>query len=39
MLFRSVDHRFVRLPNTEATNLRRIDMLGITCWIQLMDVQ
>ena len=34
----AVDHRIVRLPNAGPTNLRRIDMLGITCWIQLMDV-
>lgn len=34
----AVDHRLERLPNGETDNLRRIDMLGINCWIQLMDV-
>ncbi len=35
----AVDHRLSRLPNTAAGNNRRIDMLGITCWIQLMNVE
>jgi hypothetical protein len=34
----AVDHRLYRLPNGEAGNLRRIDMLGVNCWVQLMDV-
>lgn len=35
----NIVHQIARLPNNESNNLRRVDMLGIFCWVQLMDVQ
>ncbi len=34
----NIVHQIARLPNSESGNLRRVDMLGIYCWVQLMDV-
>jgi hypothetical protein len=34
----NIVHQIARLPNGESGNLRRVDMLGIYCWVQLMDV-
>jgi hypothetical protein len=41
MLRNAIAHRIVRLPLTAnaATNKRRIDMITLECWAQLMDVQ
>jgi len=39
LLRNAVAHQLVRLPTTDATNLRRIDMLSLACSAQLMDVQ
>jgi hypothetical protein len=41
MLRNAIAHRLVRLPLTAnaATNKRRIDMITLECWAQLMDVQ
>jgi hypothetical protein len=39
LLRNAIVHRIVRLPNGETTNIRRIDMLGVNCWAQLVDVQ
>ena len=38
LLRNAVDHKLQRLPNAEPTNQRRIDMLSLLCWAQLMDV-
>jgi hypothetical protein len=35
----AVTHKLSRLPNGDNANKRRIDMLAIACWVQLMDVQ
>jgi hypothetical protein len=32
-------HQLARLPNGEPTKQRRIDMLALVSWLQLMDVQ
>jgi hypothetical protein len=32
-------HKLARLPNGDANNKRRIDMLSMFCWVQLVDVQ
>jgi hypothetical protein len=41
MLRNAIAHQVVRLPLTTgaATNRRRIDMISLACWVQLMDVQ
>lgn len=39
LLRNATTHTVVRLPNTDATNVRRVDMLSLECWAQLMDVQ
>lgn len=39
LLRNATSHQIVRLPTTDATNQRRIDMLSLECWAQLMDVQ
>jgi hypothetical protein len=39
LLRNGVVHQLRRLPNNSATNKRRIDMLTLVCWAQLMDVQ
>ncbi|HEU0037030.1 MAG TPA: hypothetical protein VFQ53_40745 [Kofleriaceae bacterium] len=38
LLRNAIVHRLQRLPNGEADNQRRIDMLSVMCWAQLMDV-
>jgi hypothetical protein len=37
LLRNAIVHRLARLPNGEAANKRRIDMLSVMCWAQLMD--
>jgi hypothetical protein len=39
LLRNGVIHQLRRLPNGSTTNKRRIDMLTLVCWAQLMDVQ
>ncbi len=39
LLRNGVVHQLRRLPNNSTTNKRRIDMLSLMCWAQLMDVQ
>jgi hypothetical protein len=39
MLRNAVAHQLVRLPTTDASNKRRIDMVSLECWAQVMDVQ
>jgi hypothetical protein len=39
MLRNGVVHQLRRLPNGSTTNKRRIDMLTLNCWAQVMDVQ
>jgi hypothetical protein len=41
MLRNAIAHQVVRLPLTTgaATNRRRIDMISLECWVQVMDVQ
>jgi hypothetical protein len=39
LLRNSVVHQLRRLPNNSATNKRRIDMITLMCWAQMMDVQ
>lgn len=39
MLRNGVVHQLRRLPNGSTTNKRRIDMLTLMCWAQVMDVQ
>jgi hypothetical protein len=39
LLRNAVVHRLQRLPNGDANNARRIDMLSVNCWAQLMDCQ
>lgn len=40
MLRNAVAHRVVRLPlSADPTSKRRIDMISLECWAQLMDVQ
>jgi hypothetical protein len=39
MLRAAIVHQVARLPNNEATNQRRVDMLTLYCDAQLMDVQ
>jgi hypothetical protein len=41
MLRNAIAHQVVRLPLTtgSATNRRRIDMISLECWVQVMDVQ
>jgi hypothetical protein len=39
MLRNAVVHQLRRLPNGSNTNKRRLDMLTLNCWAQLMDVQ
>jgi hypothetical protein len=39
MLRNGVIHQLRRLPNNSTTNKRRVDMLTLVCWAQIMDVQ
>ena len=39
MLRNAVVHRLAKLPNGEANNKRRVDMVTLLCWAQLVDVQ
>jgi hypothetical protein len=39
LLRNGVVHQLRRLPNNSTTNKRRIDMITLMCWAQLMDVQ
>jgi hypothetical protein len=39
LLRNAVVHQLVKLPNGAANNPRRVDMLTLLCWAQLMDVQ
>jgi hypothetical protein len=39
LLRNAIVHKLARLPNGEAENQRRVDMLSVMCWAQLMDVQ
>jgi hypothetical protein len=41
LLRNAIAHQVVRLPLTTgaATNRRRIDMISLECWVQVMDVQ
>jgi hypothetical protein len=39
LLRSSIVHKLSRLPNGDPNNKRRIDMLSVMCWAQLMDVQ
>jgi hypothetical protein len=39
LLRNAVVHQLVKLPNGDAKNERRVDMLTLLCWAQLMDVQ
>jgi hypothetical protein len=38
LLRNAIVHRLQRLPNNDAKNPRRIDMLSVACWAQLMDL-
>ena len=38
LLRNAMVHRLARLPNCDANNKRRIDMVTLMCWAQLMDV-
>jgi hypothetical protein len=39
LLRNAIVHRLQPLPTTDTSNLRRIDMLTVMCWAQLMDCQ
>lgn len=39
LLRNAIVHHLRRLPNGDDANKRRIDMLTVNCWAQLMDVQ
>jgi len=39
LLRNAIVHKIARLPNGDASNKRRIDMLSVFCWAQLVDVQ
>jgi hypothetical protein len=39
LLRNGVVHQLRRLPNNSTTNKRRIDMITLMCWAQMMDVQ
>jgi hypothetical protein len=39
LLRNAIVHQLVELPNSETNNVRRVDMLTLVCWAQLMDVQ
>jgi hypothetical protein len=39
ILRNGISHQVVRLPTTDANNKRRIDMVSLECWAQVMDVQ
>jgi hypothetical protein len=39
LLRNSIVHKVQRLPTTDTANPRRVDMLSVNCWAQLMDVQ
>jgi hypothetical protein len=39
LLRNAIVHRLARLPNGDKNNKRRIDMLTVLCWAQLMDVE
>ncbi|HEU0037023.1 MAG TPA: hypothetical protein VFQ53_40710 [Kofleriaceae bacterium] len=38
LLRNAIVHHPVRLPNGDPNNKRRVDMLSVNCWAQLMDV-
>jgi hypothetical protein len=38
LLRNAIVHRLAKLPNGDANNKRRIDMVTLLCWAQLMDV-
>jgi len=38
LLRNAIVHRISRLPTADVANKRRIDMLSVHCWAQLMDV-
>jgi hypothetical protein len=39
LLRNAIVHRLAKLPNGEANNKRRIDLVSLLCWAQLVDVQ
>jgi hypothetical protein len=39
LLRNAIVHRVERLPNGDDDNVRRIDMLSVLCWAQLMNVE
>lgn len=39
LLRQAIVHKLSRLPGTATNNPRRIDMLSVNCWVQLMDLQ
>jgi hypothetical protein len=39
MLRNAVAHQLIRLPTTDSANKRRVDMVSLECWAQVMDVQ
>jgi len=39
LLRNAIVHRLQPLPTTDTANVRRIDMLTVNCWAQLMDCQ
>ncbi len=39
LLRQAVDHHIVQLPNNEPNNKRRLDLITMNCWAQLMGVQ
>ncbi|MEO7730782.1 MAG: hypothetical protein ABIY55_07415 [Kofleriaceae bacterium] len=39
ILRNAIAHKLARLPSTDAANQRRIDMVSLACWAQVMDVQ
>jgi hypothetical protein len=39
LLRNAIVHKIQRLPTTDTANARRIDMLSVNCWAQLMNVQ
>jgi hypothetical protein len=38
LLRNAVVHQLVKLPNGEPNNTRRVDMLTLMCWAQLVKV-
>ncbi|MEO7733669.1 MAG: hypothetical protein ABIY55_22080 [Kofleriaceae bacterium] len=39
MLRNAIAHQLVRLPTTDSANQRRVDMVTLACWAQIMTVQ